>query len=251
MKKVLVFAGTTEGRKICERFIANQIPVEACVASEYGEDVLPESEFLKIRVGRIDREGIEQLLTSEAYDLVIDSTHPYAAVVTDNVSRACSNCNVPYIRVVRKTNEEESGQVIYVDTMEDAAEYLNEHEGNALLTTGSKLVEPYTKVKDFENRLYLRVLPTVDAMESCKKFGFFGKHLIGMQGPFSVAMNIAMLSEYNAKYLVTKESGSIGGFLEKLEAAKQVGAKVIVIRRPSAEEGISLEEMLERIDVIR
>ena len=43
-----------------------------------------------------------------------------------------------------------------------------------------------------------------------------------MQGPFSCEMNAATIRQTGAKYLVTKESGAAGGFLEKLEAAAPV-----------------------------
>ena len=71
--------------------------------------------------------------------------------------------------------------------------------------------------------------------------GFSGKHLIAMQGPFSREMNLALLHQTEAKYFVTKESGKNGGFAEKLEAAEQAGAVLLVIGRP-IEEGLSVEE---------
>ncbi|WP_337810740.1 precorrin-6y C5,15-methyltransferase (decarboxylating) subunit CbiE, partial [Enterocloster sp.] len=65
-----------------------------------------------------------------------------------------------------------------------------------------------------------------------------------MQGPFSVEMNVAMLHAVGAAWMVTKESGTAGGFEEKALAAGQAGAGLIVIGRPK-EDGISLREALE------
>ena len=61
-----------------------------------------------------------------------------------------------------------------------------------------------------------------------------------MQGPFSENMNAAMLEQYHCKFLVTKESGKAGGFEEKIRACEKVGAKSLVIARPTKEEGICL-----------
>ena len=58
-----------------------------------------------------------------------------------------------------------------------------------------------------------------------------------MQGPFSQAMNAALLRETGAKILVTKDTGVSGGFAEKVAAAEEVGAKVLVIARPRVENG--------------
>ena len=36
MDKILLFAGTTEGRNLAEFLEKNQIPTEVCVATQYG-----------------------------------------------------------------------------------------------------------------------------------------------------------------------------------------------------------------------
>ena len=55
-------------------------------------------------------------------------------------------------------------------------------------------------------------------------------------------MNTAMLRQFDASWMVTKESGKEGGFDEKLEAAKEAGAKVVLVRRPPEQKGVSVEE---------
>ena len=54
----------------------------------------------------------------------------------------------------------------------------------------------------------------------CEQLGFTGKNLLCMQGPFSVEMNYAIMKSYDISYMVTKDSGNIGGFLQKYNAAK-------------------------------
>ena len=77
--------------------------------------------------------------------------------------------------------------------------------------------------------------------------GFEGKHLICMQGPFSKELNIAMLRQLDCRYLVTKESGNTGGFLEKYEAARQTGATLVLIGRPLREEGMTLAQCRQHL----
>ena len=45
--KILIYAGTTEGRKLSEYLAVRKVPVTACVATEYGETLLTETEYLK------------------------------------------------------------------------------------------------------------------------------------------------------------------------------------------------------------
>lgn len=72
-----------------------------------------------------------------------------------------------------------------------------------------------------------------------------------MQGPFSEELNLAMLRQIRARWLVTKASGAAGGFQEKLAAARRAGARVVVIRRPREETGLSLRELAEKLTGMR
>lgn len=64
-----------------------------------------------------------------------------------------------------------------------------------------------------------------------------------MQGPFSYALNRALMEQFAIRFLVTKDGGAAGGFEEKARAAQDTGAQLIVIRRP-AERGETAEQIL-------
>ena len=115
-------------------------------------------------------------------------------------------------------------------------------QGNVLLTTGSKELAGFTGMKDYQNRLYARVLSLPNVMKACAELGFEGKHLIGMQGPFSRELNAAMLRQYDCRYLVTKDTGKVGGFQDKIDAALECDAVPVIIGRPLKEEGMSVRE---------
>lgn len=255
MKKVLVFAGTEEGRKIADFLYERKIPAHICVATEYGEELIEKSmdrndDTFTISSTRYDEKQIEELLQSNSYEFVIDATHPYAQEVTKNCKTACDNCDTAYYRVVRKSALEEEEkksdrmQNVFVSDMEEAISYLQQTKGIILATTGSKEMEAYLQLTDGKERVYHRVLSTAEVLEKCKALGLEGKHIFAMQGPFSEEMNYAMLKEIDATYLVTKESGKTGGFQEKIRAAERAGVITVVIGRPVKEEGYTCDEML-------
>lgn len=101
MCNICVFAGTTEGRELVE-FLAGQ-PVQAtvCVATEYGETLLPEAENITILAGRIPVEDIIRMLQRMRFDLVIDATHPYATSITESICTACRETETEYLRLLR------------------------------------------------------------------------------------------------------------------------------------------------------
>ena len=248
-KPVIIFAGTTEGRTISEYLASCKVPVTACVATEYGETLLTENEYLKVHAGRMDQEEIAAFIREKGAELVIDATHPYAAVVSENVAVACEREQVDYVRLIRGSSAESVDQAVLVGSVDEAVEYLKKTEGHILATTGSKELFKYTQIPGFEKRVFARVLSTGEVAAACEKLGFVGKNLICMQGPFSEEMNIAMLHQFDCKYLVTKETGKAGGFEEKLHAAKAAGATLVLVERPPEQKGYSYDEVLEMMRI--
>lgn len=240
MTDALVFAGTKEGRILAEYLCSSLGKVTASVATEYGEEILKNINGLNIVCGKLDFQGICELLKQESPKIVVDATHIYACEVTENVKRACEDRKIPYLRILRDTRAAENA--VYVDSVKEGAAYLDAGEGNILITTGSKELKEYTAIRNYKERCFARVLSLPQVVTMCDALGFRGSHLIAMQGPFSKEMNAAMLKQVKASYLVTKESGDAGGFEEKCKAAKECGVTLVVIGKPKEEEGISLWE---------
>lgn len=241
MYKAIVFAGTTEGYALCEFLAENRVSVYACAATEYGGSLLQENEFLHVSAGRLKTEDMEELFRKENPEIVLDATHSYAAEVTKNIRTACESAGVLYQRILRPEGEKNS-EAIYVESTEEAAAFLSGTEGNIFLTTGSKELAKFTGIPDYKERLFARVLSIPSVIRSCAELGIEGKHLIGMQGPFSAEINEAMLRQFQCSYLVTKDTGLAGGFPEKMEACQRCGVTPVIIGRPLKEEGLSLQD---------
>ncbi len=253
---------------------------EVFVATDYGAGLLPEERHVSVHVGRLDAEEMaecfraakgngkrsvnpeepsesdEQIVINEfSIDgamravsenkadevLVIDATHPYAAVVTENIYQACKASGVKCIRINRPETDSgsENSGFLYFENVKNAVRWLNstfeknpEERRHILITTGSKEIQEYTVISDFQEYCYVRALPTPEVLEKCIELGFRRDRLILMQGPFGVDMNMAQMRYASAGYMVTKDSGEIGGFPEKCEAAIELGVKVLVIGRP-------------------
>lgn len=246
---ILIFAGTTEGRKLAE--YASEIGAGCYVstATGYGKEILGEHPGIRVLSGRMDEKQIVCFLGDKGIRLVIDATHPFARIVTDNIRAACIRAEVKYVRCLREegmnSGKKTGGrQMVVVDSVRQAVEYLKTTKGNILIATGSKELHLYTEIDGYKERCFARVLSTPEAVEESAKLGFQGRNLIAMQGPFSREMNLALLRHAGADYFVTKESGKAGGFEEKLEAALEAGAVSVVIGRPR-ETGESLERTRE------
>lgn len=244
MCKICVFAGTTEGRRLTEFLCSQGLSVTACVATEYGETLLSPAENLTISAKRLTEEEMKALFLSQKFDLCVDATHPYAPIVTENIGAACEETGTEYLRLLRD-GQNAPEDAVFCQSIEEVVSYLNGTEGKILLTTGSKELSKYMGIRDFQDRVYGRVLPMMDSLRLCEEAGLKPSHILAMQGPFSKEMNVSMLKSVGASYMVTKQSGSAGGFDEKIEAAREAGAKLIVIGRPPQKQGLSYGDTLD------
>lgn len=254
MKKIVIFAGTTEGRRLSEILADAGIAHTVCVATEYGEIVMreqtdaeaagaKEQPLVSLHRGRMDRKQMEEFLCNEGYEIVVDATHPYAKVVTENLRGAVATLQTSekkaqfpiYLRLEREIVETPEAEnpavnIRYFESNADCARTLENTEGNILLTTGSKELAMYCTSGRLHDRLYVRILPGRESLELCMEQGIKGRQILALQGPFSTEMNAAILKQYDIRHMVTKNSGRTGGYQEKLEAAKILGIPVYVIQ---------------------
>jgi precorrin-6Y C5,15-methyltransferase (decarboxylating) len=242
-EKICLFAGTTEGRQLAG-LLGPAADLTVCVATEYGEVLLDGIPDIVIRAGRMGAEEMRTFFEEERFSRILDATHPYAALVTENIRTAAEVCGIPVMRILRDCDGLVAGAE-YVPSVEAARDFLMAREGRIFLTTGSKELTSYAGL-DME-RVWARVLPTVSSLEACAAAGIPSAHVIAAQGPFSEAVNLAEMKQIGARYMVTKASGKAGGFDEKIRAAKAAGVLPVIVGLPEQTEGVSLDEAVAEL----
>lgn len=244
--KVLLFGGTSDGRILAERLADLPLELTISVATDYGRDMLrslPGS--TTVLTGRLDAPTMECLLRDQQYDIVIDATHPYATEASRTIRDAAESVGAPLLRLRREPGGE--GDFFCLPSAAEAARRLAQTEGNVLLATGSKDLAAFAVVPDFTRRLYPRVLPTVEALGECLRLGFARSNVIAMQGPFSRELNAALMRQFAIAILVTKDGGAAGGFREKVEAARDLGVRVLLIERPEDGDGMDAAQIMDAV----
>ena len=242
MDRILIFGGTTEGKEMADWLAASGLRVSVRVTTEYGSTRYADG--VDVQIGSCGgAEGIADHIRKEGYTLVIDCTHPYACTISEHVKEGCASAGAECIRVRRKDSKDTEG-ITAVGTLDEAIDYLIGKDGTILSTTGSKELDKYTRIPGYEERVIARVLSTPESVSRSAELGFRGRNLIAAQGPFTEEMDYAMIKQFGVRYVVTKESGSAGGFDEKLSAARRAGAELIVITRPE-DDGITYEEAVK------
>lgn len=270
MKKVLIYAGTTEGRELAQELARERIYCDISVATEYGRQIMDEkiSPYICILQGRMTAEQMRLKCENEQYLAVVDATHPFATEVSVNIRESLKGLDIPYFRLgrekipgeegerqagERQTGEQQAEEQNYMarkyfQNTAACVEALKKTEGKIFLTTGSKELSAFCREETIRKRLVVRVLPGMESLQECVRNGLEGRQIIAMQGPFSKEMNLAMIRQYQASVLVTKESGKTGGEDTKLAAAGEAQIPSYIILRPNEKTPVmDMDEVLEQL----
>lgn len=242
MCRILIFGGTSESRELAEYCAEKGIFACVSVTTDYGAELLPKSSYIKPLVGKLEKTEMANLISGKNFSLVVDATHPYAGLATENIRLACEETGAEYFRLIRKREAAAEGKIF--DDMSGLIDYLNAGNERILSTLGSKELPQLSSVNNRFDRVWLRVLPAEGIVDYCKSYGFDENKIIIGKGPFSLEENIAHIKKSGAEILVTKESGAAGGYPEKVMAAKQLGTRLATIKRPE-ETGLGIDEIKE------
>ena len=185
---VVVFSGTTEGRELSRQLAALGIEVTVSVATPLGQEEQGSTPGVTVRCGRLLPDEMAALLGDAA--LCIDATHPYAVEATKNIKAAAEKAGVEYLRLLRPASPLPENCLVF-ESAKQAAEALAAKEGNLLLATGAKELAQFAAIPP--ERLYPRVLPTLESIAACEAANIPHRNIIAMQGPFSFALNQAMM----------------------------------------------------------
>jgi len=241
---VFIFGGTTEARLLISYLINQGISCTVTVTSNYAKELLTSSPLLDVKIKRLNEYEMEDAIKEVNPSLIVDATHPYAFEVSQNIKKACNNLNREYITVSRDIGSIEG--TTSFDSMELLASFLSDNcEADEMVLSTLGIKEAQSLCDNFGNykeSIYLRILPSMESLSKAKELGFPSKHIICMQGPFSKEMNVALLHETGAKYLLTKITGKVGGLEAKIVAAKKCGVEVLALIAPDREKGLSLAE---------
>ena len=241
---ILVLGGTSDSLVICDYLNKNNKEFILSVTTDYGKEI--SCEYAKnIYLGKLDVEALCEFIKVNNINLIIDATHPYAAMASENSISASEKLKIKYIRYERKNSYiEANDRLIKVDSVDKACEVATEIGNKIFLATGSKNLSEFVKqLKDKE--LIARILPTSGVVKSCEDMGLSAHNIIGMKGPFTYDMNKALYTFYGVDCVITKESGKEGGFVEKIDSALDLGLKVIVITRPAVNYPSVIRDVIE------
>jgi len=246
--KILLLGGTKDSINIIEHVKENYDAfILTTTTTEYGAKLAIEGGSDDTIARPLLKDEIIEIIKDGNFDILIDATHPFAAHITQTSASIASELKIPYIRFERPTTNLENidtSHMHYADSFDEAGKLIADefNEGNVLHFAGANTMEDVLKHVPAE-RFYPRILKVEKSLEKCEKLAINPDHIIPMTGAATKQENIDLIEKYDASVMITKESGEIGGVIEKIQAANEKDIAIIMIRRPKI-------EMLNKDDIV-
>ena len=195
---------------------------------------------IEVQAGRLDEADMERELSGAR--IVVDATHPFATLASGNIRAASLAVGARCLRLARPAEVLPKGVVPVASIACGGA--FSPRTRVARASHDGEQGACSTRVSPISRSFFVRVLPLPGAITKCIDAGFSPSHVIGMQGPFTRELNEAMLRQVGAQWLVTKDSGTVGGTAVKLAAARDAGSALHRGHRPAEGGGaLSLREV--------
>ena len=213
---ILVFGGTTEGRKAVE--VLEEGGNTYYYSTKTGEQDITLHHGQRID-GALDAEAMQTFCREHGIRLIVDAAHPFASQLHQTIAQVSESLNVPTIRYERIYPERDP-EITWIDDYSQIPRDIH----SLLATTG---VQSIAKLKPLEAegiRIYYRILQRESSIALALKQGASSEQLCYFEDPQDIPVE--------AEAILLKESGLSGGFSEKVEAAKAKGMRIIALKRP-------------------
>src|SRR4051794_18115092 len=220
---VLVLGGTAEARELAAA-LADAEPRLRVVSSLAGRVARPRLPAGEVRIGGFGGpDGLAAWLQEHEVRAVVDATHPFAERISASAAAACERCEVPLLRLEREGWRPRAGDRWRWVADVDEASRSFEHGARVLLTTGRQGLAAFAHRDDawFLVRCVDPPQPPLPAQHE----------LLLDRGPYTLAGELALVDGHAIDVVVTKDSGGTHT-QAKLDAARERGLPVVIVRRP-------------------
>ena len=213
---ILVFGGTTEGRKAVE--VLEESGNAYYYSTKTGEQEVTLHHGKRID-GAMDREAMRAFCREQDIRLIVDAAHPFASQLHQTIAEVAGELTIPVIRYERIFPERDA-DLTWLDDYSQIP-----HDIHTLLATTG--VQSIHKLKPLEKQgihVIYRILPRESSIALAKQQGATDNQLCFFETGSAI--------DVEADAILLKESGLSGGFQEKVDVAKARGMRILVLKRP-------------------
>lgn len=234
--RLWLIGGTTESAALARAIASLGLPCTVTVTTDAAKALYPQTPMLKVWVGRLDSEHLEQFVQKQQIVAILDASHPYAVDISKLAIKVSVQRQIPYLRFERPIVDARScnSKEIWLDSFETLLtdDYLLRQR--VLLTVGYKTLPLFRSWQE-QSTLFARILPATTSLEAALAAGFTSDRILAIRPPLSAELEKALWRHWNISLVVTKASGASGGEEIKRTVAAQLNIPLVVIARPVVE----------------
>ena len=217
---ILVFGGTTEGRKAVEVLEEGGSPY--FYSTKTGEQDITLQHGVRID-GALDEAAMMHFCTEHGIRMIVDAAHPFAALLHQTIAKTASALSLPVVRFERIYPPCDPA-ITWIDDYTQIPRDIH----SLLATTGVQSISKLKPLAADGISIFYRILNRPSSIALALKQGATQAQLCYYDDPNDIPIK--------ADAILLKESGLSGGFTEKTGAAKACGMRVIAIKRPALPE---------------
>jgi precorrin-6A/cobalt-precorrin-6A reductase len=239
MARILILGGTTEARMLGER-LAKRGGLDITL-SLAGRTASPVPHAVPVRVGGFGgAAGLADYLVEERVEALIDATHPYATVISENAIAAVRQTGVPFMTLRRAPWTKIAGdRWIEVNDTGAAVRAIGTEPRGVFVALGRNELKPFAGAP--QHRYLVRSVDPVDPPLPLPHVRY-----VNARGPFSETDDRTLMTAHGIDVVIAKNSGGNAAY-GKIAAARALGIDVILLRRPLAPDASAVETIEDAI----
>jgi precorrin-6A/cobalt-precorrin-6A reductase len=224
MRSILILGGTTEARLLAGKLAARtDVSVTLSLAGRTRTPVAMPVPVISGGFGGAD--GLARWLAENHIDLLIDATHPFAAIMSHNAAGASAQSGIPLIALRRPAWELQVGdRWTNAADPADAIVALGPDPRRVFLALGRQ--EAHAADAAPWHRYLVRSVEPIDPPLTVPD----ARYILD-RGPFAQSDDLVLLRDNQIDAVVAKNSGGTASY-GKIAAARELGIEVILIERP-------------------
>ena len=228
-----VFTGTSDGNELALNLSNAGYQIIISTATKHGANLAKQKcPHACIWNGPSGIEARRKALRDYRARAIIDATHPYADVISNQLIELSAELGTPYIRFERNTELDEKSTSIFSTPIEAAGHAMSIGK-RIFLGIGYKDLDAIMQIPGTNKiQWFSRITAEPEFVQRALNAAIPQNHLCAMQGPFTKEFNMTLWRNWGIDCIISKDSGTAGGFDAKQDAAKELNIPFLVIQRP-------------------
>ncbi|TPN87037.1 precorrin-6A/cobalt-precorrin-6A reductase [Aquimarina algicola] len=229
---ILVFGGTTEGKKTAALLESMRLPF---VYSTKTNIAFETNDIVSYRYGALDEQQLEKYILGHDITMIVNASHPFAELLHSTIAKVAESLQIPVFRFGRQLLPKTANPLVfYVKTYEEALDLLEENK-TLLALTGVQSIKRLTP-RWKKNTTYFRILNRPESLAIARQSNFPRKQLILGFPSNDLEKEIDLIKTYQVDVVLTKETGNSGFLSTKIEVALKTDTSIIIIEQPKIPE---------------